>query len=372
MSEDTPKKEILYALKPGEKSDAFNSAIENAQGVQREQYKNTAIALGSLIRALYSETDAWPQVKEALLKYTDESTNEPIGKIFIQKLQLAFVWYYLMYLKKEGKLDESKTYQNESKAKAGFKPIKDAIEREDPLYQLYADLLGGSIHQFPETPFNNGAIKEAHDFLWDLYTRGGGKESANDVLSDDDFELALKDVKVAEKTDETIETLKKLRKKLNTEAGKSAGLSVVLSMLLCLADSPDNKVFYYGKLGDKSAEQRSKVNNEYNALDDEQRKIADMVFKQSPFENNEQVLNTVENREKIISLVKDVLKKVKDGSDKENVKESTEGSFEDQLALNMANYITGRISSKEFLRIDRRIRDSQPLHKDDQLLNETE
>lgn len=54
-----------------------------------------------------------------------------------------------------------------------------------------------------------------------------------------------------------------------------------------------------------------------------------------------------------------------DGKEKGGKKQEGPVKYEDELAMNMADYITGRIDAKEFARRDRQIRDRQPLKKND-------
>ena len=53
-------------------------------------------------------------------------------------------------------------------------------------------------------------------------------------------------------------------------------------------------------------------------------------------------------------------------------KEEATGSLQDQLALNMADYITGRISAEEFQKRDKQIRNSDKTDQPTQQLDEEE
>lgn len=65
----------------------------------------------------------------------------------------------------------------------------------------------------------------------------------------------------------------------------------------------------------------------------------------------------------LMSFGKDLRANRKDREQKKDGDHKQEGpvKFEDELAMNMADYITGRIDAKEFARRDRQIRDRQPL-----------
>lgn len=320
------------------------TSLLNATATGPNELAQVTDELRSFLINLNSQDELWNKLKNRLEK---EKSS------FIQKIQITFVYYYSRYLKKKYLRDLDKL-NNKTEAKKTIKGISEELTKDN--YKYFAYLLGQSETVEATSPFKGtklaanfiaATIKLKSDSL-------GLEDTSTDInnMSIEDFYTDMSNIK--DDKEKMIDTLKE---RLNSKDAEKNFIIDLIQIVRSLEKT--NSVF---KIDLKDTD--TDLGKTFAEIDVSKRK------------------------EKIKSLVKDYTNKVFDkkvtdefinklcdiGKKEEKVKEEDNSrvantSLEDKLALNIADYITGRITASEFQKKDQEIRGNKEVNL--QTLEET-
>lgn len=315
--------------------------LNNAQAHGVQEIKSVVDELLYFLKAIYSQNEPWMKLKHRLeSEYPD----------FLSKIQIAYIYYYSRYL-------EQKLFRNEDLLKNPDLVIKNLNtlnngELVSDEYSFFSYLLGQSTNTIANSPFEGtelaanllaATIKAKSKLL-----KTDGLQASVQKMSIDDFYKAVGDLK--EKPNNTLNFIKN---SITTDSVNKVFLGM---LILSFEDLVNRKGVFQVDLEDTT----TKLGKTFAAIPDinERKKYRGVVEKY----NGKTV--TDEIRSDFLTDVYNLQKKEPEKKKEEATNSDT--GIEDKLALNIANYITGRISASEFQERDQEIKSENGLQNLDE------
>lgn len=371
----------------GSKIQGAVDALNNASSVQSKDLGSIANIMSQFLKKINSTDNNYSELRTT---YFDSLT----GKVFLQKLSIAFIYYFTEFLRV--KYFKRKIYKTAEQANTDLGNFIKDITGEEVIgqcYKTYLTLLSGQDNLVPAKTFT-GNVTMAHDLI-------------RKILHTDICEKLMKSHDVPEEwgLTEILDNISKIKPKNKKELTFDAymkGLDnkdPVVRFVSALTAS-FNAAWMSGNdkfvIEDKLEKDKDPfLSSIYEEMDEAKRKLV----KNALVNNNlwREALNFkvdgdtekhFENLRKAVSSLKDAGKKGdktakgKSGNGSEqDLNDSIEQETEDpdklnQLAMNMADYMTGRIDAQQFQNRDIEIRYGKPSPQSNEdgemLLNELE
>ena len=366
--------------------DAVN-ALNNASSVQSKDLGAIANIMSQFLKKINSTDNNYSELRTT---YFDSLT----GKVFLQKLSIAFIYYFTEFLRV--KYFKRKIYKTAEQANTDLGNFIKDITGEDAIgqcYKTYLTLLSGQDNLVPAKTFT-GNVTMAHDLI-------------RKILHTDICEKLMKSHDVPEEwgLTEILDNISKIKPKNKKELTFDAymkGLDnkdPVVRFVSALTAS-FNAAWMSGNdkfvIEDKLEKDKDPfLSSIYEEMDEAKQKLVKNALVNNNlwrealnFKTEGDAEDHFKKLHKAVSSLKDAGKKGdktakgKPGNGSEqDLNDSIEQETEDpdklnQLAMNMADYMTGRIDAQQFQNRDIEIRygrpNPQPNEDGEMLLNELE
>lgn len=315
----------------GAKNDSVKNRHDllNAKANSPEELLKVATELRFFLEDVQSQNETWGKLRIKLYKKHPK---------FLQKVQIAFVYYYIRYLKQ--KYFRNEDFLNTAdNSKKSLSAIKEELKKDN--YSYFSYLCTQSINAEENSPFKD--TRDIGTFLpstIQLKQNILGSQETVDIknMSIDDFYRKLNSVKDVEEdfldfaknaifSNDPEEKLLVILINLGDNLEKTGSVFQV-----DLTKETTNFVKIYTKLSNDIKKKKFKdIVEKYNGKTFDKETLT--AFKQDLIDINKEVVAKKEEAEENVSL-------------------------EDQLAMNMADYISGRISATDFQKKDQQIRKS--------------
>lgn len=309
------------------------TSLLNAAATGATELKQVVEELKAFLKNLNSQNEMWNKLKNRLEK------EEPV---FIQKIQVAFVYYYVRYLKKAYFRDLD-SLNNKNVAKKFIENIEKELTSDN--YKYFSYLLGQSETTENNSPFQG--TKLAANFIASTIKLKSDSLNLKDMSTDisnmgiEDFYTDIANIK-----DDNEKMLDIMKERLTSKEAEKNFIIDLIQIVRSLEKT--NSVF---KIDLKDTD--TELGKTFTEIDVSKRKekIKDLVR-----EYNNKVFDkkvTDEFINKLCEIGK------KEDIKKEDTNRVANTSLEDKLALNIADYITGRITASEFQKKDQEIRKNE-------------
>lgn len=341
--------------------------------VQEKDLKKTVHFLYKTLKGLYSDVGDGSQIRNYLLKESNGA-----GIIFLKKLQLSYVYYFAQYL---SQISEFRSATKKKSKEADLKAIESlftSLDTDDEYYKMFRDIVFENIHQLPESPFEEGS-SSLSEFLSTALNKAKQLKEINvsdlsqgfDLNDLSQFELAVPDlpdyIAFQKKIWNNFDNLDQVQKFL------AAIYNVALQQLVS-ADPEDStfKIIIRTKthplLKDIVEEQLPNIEmNGLSLLKNISKNLNNVTYQNGTLIIERSVFSDFWNA-LIKSFTKDT--KQEETSKQEDIEADT--PIENRLAVNIAEYMTGKISAKEFQKRDIKIRSEYGMSLNGEQLNEVE
>lgn len=321
---------------------------------------NISSGLGGVLEVLYgflmsiSSTNLWfTELRKELNSY---------DPTFLQKIKIAYIYYYVTYMKvtyhfKEDYMKDS----DKAKFEFGSQRIQQFLKDKKSQYFFY--LLNDSKTAEEYSPFKDtelaGAFLEGILKIHaDLFK---SEESSKDIKSAtiEDF---FKDLNTLSKENDHSQRLQGLSKWLQNA---DPAIQTITLLSVQIDTSKSTNAIVHIDLKDN----QSQIGEWFQHIKDE--KIKSLIFRFWEKYDGQKVTEDLfekfnEDRSKLLTDIEEK-KKPKQAENPKQEGVFIQSNIEDKLAMNMADYITGRISASEFQKRDQSIRNSngssQPLEE---------
>lgn len=331
---DKDSKDILNPVK--DRNNLLNATANNASEIEK-----VLTELQIFLKTINSQDSNWVKLRQRL------NSEHPS---FLQKIEIAYVYYYINYIKKAWFRDED-TLKNKDLFKASMNKLKSYLSDENSRYFDY--LMDESNTAESNSPFKN--TKLVATFLRDLIetkknTIGLGNSEINvEQMSIEDFFNAVKGIQGKKRRESIDQALDAKDPEFN-----------VLGRLMDLIESLSAVEGIFNI--DLSKNELPVVQHLANVPNESIRnKLKNLIEKY-----NNKIIDE-STREDFYKDIAEALKDEKLERSKEESEKEINTSLEDKLALNIADYITGRISASEFQKRDQQIKSKEGVQ---QSLNE--
>ena len=348
---------------------ACNDIIANAAAVQHEQLLAVANMIRQFLVKVNSEDLFWRAEKK---KYF----NDRVGQIFLQKLAIAYVYYYAKGL-------EVKYFKNKlavtSEATSAVRKFFESIQ-DTPDFKFFVSLLKDEGTFVPNGTFGKGC-KTASTFIDGVRTSNVTQTILqNDVsiridsLNLDDLMSDFSNIQVGKDDRVNLSKVKDFLFDADKRDGVEGIVRLYLNFYALVAYNYDNRSSFTVNLENpdsffskaiKNLSQRSRDPEKVYPID--MGKVVENSLKKQglvghPLDmSTSSAVNDVLSKLKIsLAEVKEKLDSAKQNKDKPNQQDSVEDDKDlvNQLAMNMADYMTGKIDANTFQSRDFQIRHS--------------
>lgn len=317
---------------PDTKKDSIKNRHDllNAKANNPEELLKVATELRSFLENTQSQNESWGKLRLKLSKKYPS---------FLQKVQIAFVYYYIRYLKQ-------KYFRNEDfintadNAKKSLVALEEEIKKDNFKYFLYLCSQSPNAEEnspFKETKLVGNFIPATLQLKQNLLNTKGIIDVKS--MSIEDFYKRLDDIK-----DDEEALLDFTKNALDSNDPEEQLLLILYNVAENLEKTGSIFQIDLTKDNTKLAKAYSMISN---------------TSKKKNFANTIEKYNGKTFDEKTLRDFKDALIDIGRTEEEPKKEESEENiSLEDKLALNMADYISGRISASEFQKKDQQIRKS--------------
>lgn len=363
-------------------------ALNNASSVQSKDLGAIANIMGQFLKKINSTDNNYSELR---MQYFESLA----GKVFLQKISIAFIYYFTEFLRV--KYFKRKIYKTTEQANTDLSNFIRDITGEEAIgqcYKTYLTLLSGQDNLVPAKTFT-GNVTMAHDLI-------------RKVLHTDICEKLMKSHDVPEEWSltEILDNISKIKPKNKKELSfddymKGLDNKDPVVRFVCALTASFNAAWMSGndKFVIENKLEKDKdpfLSAIYEEIDETKRALIKNLLNNNGLWRDELSFKTqadaekhFENLRKVVNSIKDVGSKKGKGNgteqgnpeNKPSQKASVEHESEDpdklnQLAMNMADYMTGRIDAQQFQNRDIEIRygrpSPQPNEDGEMLLNELE
>lgn len=367
------------------------TALSNASSVQATDLENITNILNQFLKKINSTDNNYTELRNQYFKST-------VGKVLLQKVAIAFIYYFAEFVKV--RYFKRKVYKNVAQAKTDllsfFKDIT-GDESTGQCYKTYLTLLSGNDNLVPARTFD-GDVIVAHDLIDSIYHSEICDEVTAERNSPEAWSLTelldgLEHVDLSKP-----ETIKfdSLMKNLNN---KDPMVKFGSALAACFSAAAIANSSSFNVTNELLNNKISILYTAYHNLSKDQQNLINTALKNNKLTNVNLNFSTQDeiktHKKQLESFIRDLQKansdknknsgveqgKSGDGSGGQDLKASIEHESEDsdklnQLAMNMADYMTGRIDAQQFQNRDIEIRygrpSPQPNEDGEMLLNELE
>lgn len=348
---------------------ACNDIIANAAAVQHEQLLAVASMIRQFLVKVNSEDLFWRAEKK---KYF----NDRVGQIFLQKLAIAYVYYYAKGL-------EVKYFKNKlavtSEATSAVRKFFESIQ-DTPDFKFFVSLLKDEGTFVPNGTFGKGC-KTASTFIDGVRTSNvtqtilqNDVSIRTDSLNLDDLMSNLKDVQVDKNDRVNLSKVKDFLFDADKRDGVEGIVRLYLNFYALVAYNYDNRSSFTVNLENPDSFFNKAIKNLSNRSEGPEKvypidmgKVVENSLKRQGLVGHPLDMSTSSAVNDILSKLKTSLAEVKEkldsakqNKDKPNQQDSVEDDKDlvNQLAMNMADYMTGKIDANTFQSRDFQIRHS--------------
>lgn len=324
----------------------FNSVIKNLKDIatwKKNVTTNDKATIKQVLQTL-RVTISFALADMKNVKGGPKLLEDPIIIRYIKKLQIAYIYYFAHYLNLEifghGK---SKSYGDVKDAKELSGLLEETLEKEE--FKFFKFLLEENTTS-PFYCFDQGKAATAANFIPAIFDLKPSIVGKSDVDSEkfliDDLFTKFKTVRDLPEHDKELKAL--------VSEFKEKPLSSFIAEVLREA----GELLKFGTTLSVNEFKVKPLSLLLKAAKAKDEKFVDSVL--------DIVKANEADGEKLYSALSEYyLNYQKEQKEKNKQKtEEAQASFEDQLAMNMADYITGRITALEFQRRDRQIREANP------------
>lgn len=375
----------------GSKIQTAVQALNNASSVQSKDLGEIANIMSQFLKKINSTDNNYSELRT---QYFESLA----GKVFLQKLSIAFIYYFTEFLRV--KYFKRKIYKTAEQANTDLGNFIKDITGEGAIgqcYKTYLTLLSGQDNLVPAKTFT-GNVTMAHDLI-------------RKILHTDICEKLMKGHDVPEEwgLTEVLDNISKIKPKNKRELTfdeymKGLDNKDPVVRFVCALTASFNAAWMSGNdkfvIEDKLVKDKDPfLSSIYEEMDAAKRKLVKNVLENNAlwretlnFKTNEDAEKHFKSLHKAVNDIKETgsKKDKEDGTEQgkpgngtgdQNLNQSVEHESEDpdklnQLAMNMADYMTGRIDAQQFQNRDIEIRygrpSPQPNEDGEMLLNELE
>ena len=348
---------------------ACNDIIANAAAVQHEQL----LAVASMIRQFLVKVNS-----EDLFWHTEKKKyfNDRVGQIFLQKLAITYVYYYAKGL-------EVKYFKNKlavtSEATTAVRKFFEGIQ-DTPDFKFFVSLLKDEGTFVPNGTFGKGC-KTASTFIDGVRTSNimqtifqSDDSTRTDSLNLDDLMNNFSNIQVDKDDRVNLSKVKDFLFDADKQDDVEGIVRFYLNFYALVAYNYDNRSsftvnlenqasFFYRAI--KNLSTRSKGAEKLYPIDmgkvvENSLKEHGLVGRSLDMSTSSAVNDVLSKLKTSLTEVKEKLDSAKQNKDKLNQDQSVEDDKDlvNQLAMNMADYMTGKIDANTFQSRDFQIRHS--------------
>lgn len=349
---------------------ACNDIIANAAAVQHEQLLAVASMIRQFLVKVNSEDLFWRAEKK---KYF----NDRVGQIFLQKLAITYVYYYAKGL-------EVKYFKNKlavtSEATTAVRKFFEGIQ-DTPDFKFFVSLLKDEGTFVPNGTFGKGC-KTASTFIDGVRTSNvmqtifqNDDSTRTDSLNLDDLISNFSNIQVDKNDRVNLSKIKDFLFNADEPEGVEGIVRFYLNFYALVAYNYDNRSSFTINLENPDSFFHRAIKNLSKRSGDEDGKaypidmgkvVEDSLKKQGlvgrtlDMSTSSAVNDVLSKLKTSLAEVKEKLNSVKQNKDKPNQDQSVEDDKDlvNQLAMNMADYMTGKIDANTFQSRDFQIRHS--------------
>lgn len=348
---------------------ACNDIIANAAAVQHEQLLAVASMIRQFLVKVNSEDLFWRAEKK---KYF----NDRVGQIFLQKLAIAYVYYYAKGL-------EVKYFKNKlavtSEATTAVRKFFEGIQ-DTPDFKFFVSLLKDEGTFVPNGTFGKGC-KTASTFIDGVRTSNvtqtilqNDVSIRTDSLSLDDLMSNFSNIQVDKNDRVNLSKFKDFLFDADKRDGVEGIVRLYLNFYALVAYNYDNRSSFTVNLENPDSFFNKAIENLSNRSGDKGKaypidmgKVVENSLKKQGLVGHPLDMSTSSAVNDVLSKLKTSLAEVKEkldstkqNKDKPNQQDSVEDDKDlvNQLAMNMADYMTGKIDANTFQSRDFQIRHS--------------
>lgn len=348
---------------------ACNDIIANAAAVQHEQLLAVASMIRQFLVKVNSEDLFWRAEKK---KYF----NDRVGQIFLQKLAIAYVYYYAKGL-------EVKYFKNKlavtSEATSAVRKFFEGIQ-DTPDFKFFVSLLKDEGTFVPNGTFGKGC-KTASTFIDGVRTSNvtqtilqNDVSIRTDSLSLDDLMSNFSNIQVDKNDRVNLSKFKDFLFDADKRDGVEGIVRLYLNFYALVAYNYDNRSSFTVNLENPDSFFNKAIENLSNRSGDKGKaypidmgKVVENSLKKQGLVGHPLDMSTSSAVNDVLSKLKTSLAEVKEkldstkqNKDKPNQQDSVEDDKDlvNQLAMNMADYMTGKIDANTFQSRDFQIRHS--------------
>lgn len=348
---------------------ACNDIIANAAAVQHEQLLAVANMIRQFLVKVNSEDLFWRAEKK---KYF----NDRVGQIFLQKLAIAYVYYYTKGLEvKYFKNKLTVTSEATPAVRRFFESIQDTLD-----FKFFVSLLKDEGTFVPNGTFGKGC-KTASTFIDGVRTSNvtqtifqNDVSIRTDSLSLDDLMSDFSNIRVGKDDRVNLSKVKDFLFDADKRDGVEGIVRLYLNFYALVAYNYDNRSSFTVNLENpdsffnkaiKNLSRRSRDPEKVYPID--MGKVVENSLKKQGLVGHPLDMSTSSAVNDVLSKLKTSLAEVKEkfdsakqNKDKPNQQDSVEDDKDlvNQLAMNMADYMTGKIDANTFQSRDFQIRHS--------------
>lgn len=348
---------------------ACNDIIANAAAVQHEQLLAVASMIRQFLVKVNSEDLFWRAEKK---KYF----NDRVGQIFLQKLAIAYVYYYAKGL-------EVKYFKNKlavtSEATSAVRKFFESIQ-DTPDFKFFVSLLKDEGTFVPNGTFGKGC-KTASTFIDGVRTSNvtqtilqNDASIRTDSLNLDDLMNNFSNIQVDKNDRVDLSKFKDFLFDADKRDGVEGIVRLYLNFYALVAYNYDNRSSFTVNLENPDSFFNKALENLSNRSGDKGKaypidmgKVVENSLKKQGLVGHPLDMSTSSAVNDVLSKLKTSLAEVKEkldstkqNKDKPNQQDSVEDDKDlvNQLAMNMADYMTGKIDANTFQSRDFQIRHS--------------
>lgn len=342
---------------------ACNDIIANAAAVQHEQLLAVASMIRQFLVKVNSEDLFWRAEKK---KYF----NDRVGQIFLQKLAIAYVYYYAKGLEvKYFKNKLAVTSEATNAVRKFFEGIQDTSD-----FKFFVSLLKDEGTFVPNGTFGKGC-KTASAFIDGVRTSNvviknifqNEDSTRTDSLNLDDLISNFSDIQVGKDDRVNLSKIKDFLFDADKSDRVENVVRVYLNFYALVAFNYDNRSSFTVDLNNPDSYIKKMIDKLHKKGSDESIDRGDVIEKSLTkygLINRSLDMSTSSSVNDILSKLKASLAEVKEEIKPKKDKQRQDQSVEDdkdlvnQLAMNMADYMTGKIDANTFQSRDFQIRHS--------------
>ena len=329
--------------------------LNYVQSAKVEDLCKVASTFYGFLISLDSQEESWLKLKALL---------QAQAPYFIPKVECAFVYYMGICLQKAFVPDED-TIKSPKAMKDNFMDLYSALKANADAFKYFKYLFTGQ-----RKGSAIGANEIAVNFIEDIFELHGGEDdralirissshNAGELSIEDFFKTLAPELKTdSEETDENFKKVREMRK------SQEPYIALVAILMQKIWDGPNTDSSFYVNL--KGEGEAAKLFKKLKTRDQEKfekfcSKYQDTFITRA---NRGQIWND------LFDMVSPAKKQV--DSKKEEAEAAVKDKMESLRALNMTNYISGRITAEEFQAKDAEIRASSDLLLDETIMEEQE